>query len=143
MHCERRDQFRFASGLKAKMKFRTSVDDFFDHLAELIHLDREDSAVRRAITEFLHRALESAVHCLHPVAEKILESNDKRKTEAALAGLVHNLEQIDRASVFLQRLGNDVAGGVDGKVSTAPGIDVVGRDCGIDIPLGLRHWSAV
>ena len=57
--------------------------------------------------------------------------------------IVHNLEQIDRASVFLQRLGNDVAGGVDGKVSTAPGIEVVGRDCGIDIPLGLRPWSAV
>ncbi len=71
--------------------------------------------------------------------QEILESNDERETEPALPGLVDNFEQVDRTSGFLHRLGDDVARAVDGKISTAPAVDIIGRDRGINIPLRSRH----
>ena len=47
VHRERGDQLRLAAGLEAEMKLRAGVDDLLDHLAELVHLDREDAAIER------------------------------------------------------------------------------------------------
>ena len=45
VHRERGDQFRFAARFESEMKLLAGVDDFFDHFAQLIDLDRENAAI--------------------------------------------------------------------------------------------------
>src|SRR5262245_54100113 len=88
VHRKRGDQLRLAARFKTEMKLRTSVDNLFDHLAQLIHLDRKDAAILVAITELLHGRVKGAVDRFDPMAQQILKPQDKRKTEAALACFV-------------------------------------------------------
>src|SRR5690349_5793408 len=98
------------------MKFGTRVDDFFDYLTQLIHLDRKHTTIGCAVTKLLHRCLEGAIDRLDAIAKKILESNHERKSEAALACLVNHFKQVDRAAVFLQWPCDYVAGRIYRKV---------------------------
>ena len=45
VHGQRGDQFRFAAGFETKMKLLAGIDDFLDHFAQLIDLDRENAAI--------------------------------------------------------------------------------------------------
>ena len=51
VHRQRGDQFRFAAGFETEMKLLAGIDDFFDHLAQLIDLDRENAAILVLVTE--------------------------------------------------------------------------------------------
>ena len=51
VHRERGDQFRFAARFESEMKFLAGIDDLFDHLAQLVDLDRENAAVMVLVTE--------------------------------------------------------------------------------------------
>src|SRR5215475_6895824 len=57
MHRQRGNQFGLASSFKTKMKLLTSIDNFFDDLAQLIDLDRKNSAILVLVAEFSHRFL--------------------------------------------------------------------------------------
>ena len=141
VHRERRDQLRLRAGFEAKMKFLAGVDDLFDHLAQLVHLDREDAAVVVAETEFVDRALEGAVDGFNAMPQQILKTNHERKSEAARPRFLHDFENVDRSAALLQRPHFDVARGVDREVAGAPAIDIVGGDGRFDVPLGLRFFD--
>src|SRR5262249_8557770 len=77
-----------------------------------------------------------------PMTKQILKPNHERKTETTGAGLVHHFENINAAAVFLERFGDHVAFSVDRKISTAPTIDIVSSDGGVNVPLVLHFSSA-
>src|SRR6202023_1482458 len=104
--------FRFAARFESEMKFLSGIDDLFDHLAQLVHFDRENAAIMVLVAELLDRLLESAVDRFDAVPQQILETNDERKTESAIARFVDDVEDIDRAAFFLERADLRVACGV-------------------------------
>src|ERR1700719_2634435 len=122
------------------MKSPPGFDDLFDHLAQLIDLDRKDAAVMTLVAEFVDCVLKREVHRLDAVAKQILESDYERKTQSSRPRFADDFQDIDASTIFLERFGNDVAFGVIGEISAAPGIDIVSRDRGINIPLVL-HFS--
>ena len=69
VHGQRRNQFRLAAGFQAKMKLLTRVDDFFNDFAQLIDLDRKNTAISIAIAELGYRALKGVVNRLDTVPE--------------------------------------------------------------------------
>src|SRR3954466_279976 len=73
--------------------------------------------------------------------QQILETNHERKSKAAGARLVHHLQDVDRSATFHERPDFRVTGRIDGEVTAAPGIDIVGADCGVHVPLGLRFFD--
>ncbi len=91
------------------MKRLACIDDFLNHFAQLIDLDRENAPIFVAITELRNRRLKDTVNRFDPVPQQILESDYERKTEVARARFIYNLEQVDGTAVFLQRLCLDVA----------------------------------
>ena len=141
VHGQGRDQLRLRPRLEAEMILLSRVHDLLDHLAQLIDLDREDTAVMIAIAEFANRTLESEIDGSHAVAQQILKANHERKTETALPCLVHHFEDIDRSPAIAQRPHLGVASSVDRKIPRAPALDIVGRDGGFNIPLGLWFFG--
>src|SRR5437667_12850658 len=69
MHGKRCNQCRFTARFETKMELLARVDDFFDHFAQLIHLDRENAAILIVITELRHRTLKCAVNRFDPVPQ--------------------------------------------------------------------------
>ena len=146
VHGQRRDQFRFAAGLETKMKLLAGIDNFFDYLTQLIHLDRENAAILAAVIELLNRVSKRAIDRFDPVTKQILEANDQRKTEAAGPRFVYDFEDVDRSTGLLQGHRLHIASIVDGEIAGAPAVDVVGADRGLNVPLvfyffGGRHWK--
>src|SRR2546423_2638229 len=122
------------------MEFQPGVDDLFDDFAELVHLDREHAAVMVLVTEFLDRFLERAVYRFDAVPEQILESQDERKTEPAIARFVDDFKNVDRAAFFLKRANLSVAGGIDREVTSSPTIHIVSGNGGFDVPVVLHSF---
>src|SRR3984893_12461456 len=54
---------------------------------------------------------------------------------------VDALEEVDGTAIFLERLGHNVAFGINSEISTAPTIDIVRRNRGINVPIVL-HFSS-
>src|SRR5205823_8229355 len=61
VHRERGDQFRFAARFQSEMELLASIDNLFDDFAELIDLNRKDTAILTPITEFGDRILKCEV----------------------------------------------------------------------------------
>src|SRR4029077_11005012 len=55
VHRQRGDQFRLTSRLETKMKRLTGIDNFFNDFAQLINLDRKDTAILILVTELCYR----------------------------------------------------------------------------------------
>jgi len=85
------------------------IYDLFDDFAQLIDLDRKNTAIMILIAELRDRALKCAVNCFDPVPEQILEPNQQRKTEVSRTRFVDDFQQIDGTAIVLQRLRFDVA----------------------------------
>src|SRR5882724_3720954 len=101
VHCERCDQFRLAARFETEMKRLSCIDDFLNHFAQLIDLDRKNAPIFVTIAELRNRRLKDTVNRFDPVSQQILESDYERKTEVARARFIDNLEQIDGTAVFL------------------------------------------
>src|SRR5438874_5020991 len=79
VHGERGDQLRLTPGFQAEMKLLAGIDNFFDYFAQLIDLDRNNSAVTIAITKFGDRIFKSAIDRFDAVSQEVLKPNDERK----------------------------------------------------------------
>ena len=135
VHRQCGDQFRLASGFETKMKLLAGIDNFFNDFAQLINLDRKNTAILILVTELRYRLLKCAVYRFDTVTEQILKSDDQRETQTAIARFIYDFQDVDRAAVFLQRSGHHIPGWVDGEITAAPAIDIVGRDRCVNVPL--------
>src|SRR6266508_1292214 len=112
VHRQRGDQFRLTSGFETKMKLLTGIDNFFNDFAQLINLDRKNTAILILITELGYRLLKCAVYRFDTMPEQILKSDDQRETQTAIARFIYHFQDVDRAAVFLQRSDHHVPGWV-------------------------------
>jgi hypothetical protein len=80
VHRQRGDQFRLTSRLETKMKLLTGIDNFFNDFAQLINLDRKNTAILILVTELCYRLLKCPVYRFDTVPEQILKSDDQRET---------------------------------------------------------------
>ncbi len=142
MHRQCRHQFRFASSFQPEMKLLASIDNFFNHFAQLIDLDRENTAILVPIAEFSDRRLKCPIDRFHAMPEQVLKPHDQREPKAARPRFIHHFEKVDRAAIFLKWFGDDIAIRVDREITASPPIDVVGGDGGLEVPVVFhsRSW---
>ena len=86
---------------------------------------------------------EFLVEHLHAVAQQILEAQQQRESQAAVARLLHDGHEVERRALVLHRPHRHVAVIVDAKVAVAPAGDVVciserATSHGSD---GDSHWA--
>ena len=62
LHGKCGNQLRFAARLEPEMKLFARIDDFLDHLAQLIDFDGKNAAILIAITKLRDRALKRAIN---------------------------------------------------------------------------------
>jgi hypothetical protein len=139
MHRERGDQFRLAPGFESKMIRAPGIRNLFHHLAQLVHLDRENAPIRILVARFRDRGGECLVDRLHPVAQEILEAQHQRKSEPALFGIRDHIHQIDFRVGGSRRLDLNIALLVDRKIARPPAVDIVEGNGGGNVP-GRLHW---
>src|SRR5216683_5420023 len=95
LHRERGNQFRFAARFEAKVKLLACVDDFFDHFAQLIDLNRKNAAIFVAITELRHCRLKGTINRFDAVPQQVRKSDYERKPKVSRARFINNLEEND------------------------------------------------
>ena len=142
VHRQRRHQLRLAPSFEPEMKLLARIDNFFDHFAQLIDLDRKNTAIVVAIAELGDRRLKCAIDRFHAVPEQVREPHDQRETKAARPRFIHHFEKVNRAAIFLKWFGDDIAIRVDREITASPCIHVVGGDGGLEVPVVFhsRSW---
>ena len=82
---ERYQQFGLASGLEAVPVGRAEAGDLLDHLALLVHFDREHAAEGAAVVQSSDRAGEALVENRDLCVKKVFDAKEHRHLPAALA----------------------------------------------------------
>src|SRR3954469_18059118 len=109
MHRECGHQFGFTACFQSEMKLLPGIDDLFNDLAQLIDLDRENTAVTATVAELSDRTLKRAVNRFDPMPKQILESNHQGKGKAAGPSFANDFQNVDRTTAILQWPNFDVA----------------------------------
>ena len=76
-------------------------DDLVDHFAELVYLDRKDSAVLALVALLLDRLAESLIQLDDAVPEQILEADDEGRLQAHAQRFLDHIDHPDAAVVGL------------------------------------------
>ncbi len=134
MNRQRGEKLGLAPDLQPEFVRRAGIHDFFHHFAQLIHLDREDAAVLALVSGLGDGGAEFLVQDLHAVAQQILETEQQRQGQPAIASLLRHRHEIKRRALVLNRAHGHVAGIVDPEVGAAPPGDVVSMERAGDIP---------
>lgn len=132
-------QLRLAADLQPELIGPACVQDFLNHLAQLVHFDGEHPAVTALVVVFRDGRLERLVERLHAMAQNILEPNQQRELQSAPARFLDHVRNIHHRPRFLKGLGNHVACFIDVKIAGAPAVDVKQFSGGLNIPAVRGH----
>src|SRR5262249_30213931 len=141
MHGQGGDQLWFASSFKAKMKLFAGIDDLLDDLTQLVDLNRKNAAIFVFVIELSYRHLKRAVDRLDAVTQQVLKPNHQGETEISYACFVNYCQQVDAATIILQRSCLDVARAIHRKIALAPTIHIVCSDGRLEVPLSFHFGS--
>ena len=92
------EQLRLAAGFETEAVLGAEVQDFFDHLALLIDLDRIDAAVAGPGTGSARSRAERAVDLAKPVLQDVGEANQDRHRQPAELQAIDEPFQVDAAA---------------------------------------------
>src|SRR6202043_1731501 len=120
---------------ESKVELLAGVDDFFDHLAQLIDFDGENTPILAFVAKLGDGVLKSSVDRFNPVTQQVLKPDNEGETEPAGPCFVDYLENLNRPALFLERRCYNIAIGIDCKITTTPSIDVVSRKGGLEVPI--------
>ena len=123
------DHLRLAAGLDAKVVGKPRVDDLLHDLAELVHLDREDSAVLVSVTALRDRAGEGFIETADAVTQQVVATDEQGKTEPAFLGLIDQFHQIDLLPLLPSGTDHGVSRLVDAHIAFRPSLHIV--ECGV------------
>ncbi len=118
-------QFRLGTGLETDIVLLTVADDFFEHGALLVHLDREDAVVASVKAVFLTGLVEALVDLLDAAVQDIREAKQHRSGNVAERKFLNEFVQVDVRAAFLERVNCRVALFVDVEEVHAPTLDIV------------------
>jgi hypothetical protein len=125
MDRQRCKQFRFTACFESKMVWGTSIDDLFNHLAQLVHLDWKDPFINVLIVGFSNRRAKCLINLFDSVSQQILKADNERKRHSAIPGLIHYIHEVDRLTIGSGRHDLNVAGRIYREVTGSPPINVV------------------
>ena len=91
---QHRQQLRLGAGFQADGDV-LGGDDVLDHRFLLVHLDRVQRGVLALVFQALDVGVERTGQLTHAVLQDVRETDQQWQGQAALAQLVHLLEQID------------------------------------------------
>ena len=120
-----RQQLRLGARFEAEAVFPSEVEDLFDDLPLLVHLDRVDADVAAFVLVLVDCGLKGVVDVAEPVAQDVAKPDQHRQPDAAQHQVIGQLLQIDCVRGILRRMDEHVAVGRDREVSLAPAIDLV------------------
>ena len=110
------------------------IKNLFNHLAQLIDLDGEDSPVAALELKLGDGIPEGVVQVGHPVAQNVLETDEQRKFQIPLTGLLDDVRNLDGSPFVAQRSDHHVSSLVHIEVTGPPSVDIVEGTCSGDVP---------
>ena len=119
------DQLGLRARFEPEVERPAEVEDLFDDLPLLVHLDGVDADVLAGVFVLGDGRLKGVVNVLQPVLQDVAEANQRRQADAAKLEMIDQLLQIDRPARLLRRMDLDVAVLADGEVSLPPAGDLV------------------
>ena len=122
---ERRDHLGLAPGLDPEVVGKPCVDDFLHDLAELVHLDREDTSVLVAVAAFGDGSGEGLVDPADAVAKKIMAPDKQWEAQSASTGLGYQFHEIDLTAGTAKGAHHGVSLVIDGHISLGPSLHIV------------------
>jgi hypothetical protein len=128
------EQFRLAADLESEIEWLARIQNFFNHFAQLVDLNRKDTAILALIVELGDRAPKCEIYRFDPVPENILKTNQQWKFQAARLGLLDDIRQIHRSACVLQWFGDHAPPFADIKILRTPAVNVVQIASLLDIP---------
>ena len=118
-------QLGLRSGFEAELVGAAVLEDFFHHLALLIHLDRIHAAVAGLVIVLGDGVLEGLVHLAQAVFQNFAEADQDGQRDAAELQVVDQFLEIDAARGVLVGMHPHVAVRFDRKIAFAPTGDIV------------------
>ena len=118
-------QFRLRSGFQAESQAATVFEHLLDNVTLLVHFDRVQTRVVRAVIVFANGGSERRVNLLHPVPDDVVEPDEDGQAD------VHRFQPLDEFLEVhlpvgaLAGLDGDVAVRLEGDVSLTPMSDIV------------------
>ena len=124
MHGQRDHQLGLGTGFEAVIVVLAGREDLFDDFAELIDLDREDTAVGALVALLLDGAHEDVVELDHPMSQQVLEADDHRCLQAHPQRLVDHVHDANAATGG-ERLHLDETIVVDREMAGTPALESI------------------
>ena len=123
--CRHRHQLRLAARLDAEVVGTPELQDFLDHLALLVDLDRVHARVLARVRVLLDRSLEGAGDVAQAMLQDVGKAHQDRQRDAAHLQAIHQLLEVDRPLALLGRVHEHVPVLANREVAVAPAVDVV------------------
>ena len=129
-------QLGLRADLQTEVEGLARIEDFLNHLAQLIHLDGKHPAVAALVLKLGDGVAEGVVQVGHPVPQDVLKTDEQWELKLSLASLLDDVRNLDGRPLFAQRCDHHVSIGVHVKVPRSPTVDVVERARSGDVPRG-------
>ncbi len=139
VHPEDDEQLALRARLEPVVVGRAGVEDLLHHLAELVHLDRVDAEVARAVPHLGDRLPEGLVDLLHPGAQHVLEPDDAGEADPPFAEVLDHVHEVDHGAGLAHGVDDDVPLVVDGEEAGSPPAQVVVLGRALDGPVRRRN----
>ena len=133
-------ELRLAATLQSHTVRLAKLEDLFDDVPLLIHLDRVHRRIAARIRELGSRLVEARRQGLDAGAKNVREAQQHRHRNALLLEIHGDVVQIDLVlRALLVRLYDDVAARIDVEKAATPALDIIEGARGVDAPgCGLR-----
>ena len=118
-------QFRLGACFETDVVLLAVADNFFEHGALLVHLDRENAVVAPVETVFLAGFVKAFVNLLDAAVQDIREAQQHRSRNVAERKFLHEFVQVDVRTAILERVNRCVSLLVDVEEVHAPTLDIV------------------
>jgi hypothetical protein len=123
--CERHQKLGLAPGLDPHAELCAVLNDLFDDVALLIHLDRVHAAQAALVLVLPDRRLERARDAPHAARQDVGEPQEHGRAQPAALEVIDQVAQVDARLLAVARTDLDVSLRVDREEPGAPVADVV------------------
>src|ERR1019366_8759128 len=132
---EHREQLRLGPRFKTEAVGPAEIEDLFDDMALLIHLDRIDADVLALVAVLVDGILKRLGNFADAMTQNIGEAQQDRQLDAALLQLIDELFQVDGLLGAFVGMDRDMAFFVYAEIAFAPVLDLVDIHRVLDFPL--------
>ncbi len=129
------EQLGLGTGFQAEVERLAEIENLFDHVPLLVHLDGIDAAVIAAKVEFGNGGAKGLLDFAHPMPQNIGEAEQDGQLNAPFLKLIDQFLEVDGLGGVFIGVDGDMASLVDTEVALAPIAHAVGFQSVLDFPL--------